>query len=194
MDKATENRGRLVGPNRKQIPAPLWVAYTLRRFDSQPKKHSAISNGPQGCILTSTLLGDMRRKLSGLASLNINDSTLNWDPRLITSKKSTPNTLANSLHRQVQFYSKLCVKGCPRRLCDHFGFFQKLKVCDHSHLQMLIQVALVDRSITAIPVCQGLVAVVGDSVQYKVQFMQMAKFKEIIYLRRKTSNTTFSNV
>lgn len=47
--------------------------------------------------LTSSLLGDIKTKLSGLAMRNIKDSTLNCDPRLITEKKSTPKTRANSL-------------------------------------------------------------------------------------------------
>jgi hypothetical protein len=46
---------------------------------------------------TSSLLGDNKTKLSGLAMRNINDSTLNWEPRLMTEKKSTPKTQANSL-------------------------------------------------------------------------------------------------
>lgn len=33
---------------------------------------------------------------------NMKDSTLNWDPRLSTEKKSTPNTRANSLQENDQ--------------------------------------------------------------------------------------------
>jgi len=47
---------------------------------------------------TSFLLGDIKTKDSGFAILNMKDSTLNCDPRLSTEKKSTPKTLANSLH------------------------------------------------------------------------------------------------
>ena len=55
----------------------------------------------RGSLLTSLLLGDSSTKLPGLAIRDMNDSTLNCDPRLITEKKSTPNTLANSLRIEL---------------------------------------------------------------------------------------------
>lgn len=51
--------------------------------------------------LTSDLLGDINTNPSGLAMRNMKDSTLNWEPRLITEKKSIPNTRANSLDKKL---------------------------------------------------------------------------------------------
>jgi hypothetical protein len=42
------------------------------------------------CSPTCCWFGDSRMKLSGLAMRNMTDSTLNWLPRLMTEKKSTP--------------------------------------------------------------------------------------------------------
>lgn len=51
----------------------------------------------EGGRLASSKEGDSRSMLSGLASRNMNDSTLNCEPLDQTSEKSTPYTRANSL-------------------------------------------------------------------------------------------------
>lgn len=48
------------------------------------------------CSPTCCLDGVTSTKLSGLEMRNMNDSTLNCDPRKMTASKSTPNTRANS--------------------------------------------------------------------------------------------------
>lgn len=70
--------------------------------------------------LTSCLLGDSNTKLSGLAMRNMNDSTLNCEPRLSTEKKSTPNTRANSLVKHQEGYSSRSAENA-RVLGDHFS-------------------------------------------------------------------------
>lgn len=78
--------------------------------------------------LTSCLFGERSTKLSGLAMRNMNDSTLNCDPRLSTEKKSTPNTRANSLedasiisqssHEKINLY----VRGLRHNISSVYDF------------------------------------------------------------------------
>ncbi len=75
-----ENQAPAADLNRKPIVAPLSRAYTQRHFACRPDYWQGLltANTKMETIKrTSVLLGEINTKLSGLASLNIKDSTLN---------------------------------------------------------------------------------------------------------------------
>lgn len=90
------------------------------------------------------------------------DSTLNWDPRLKTEKKSTPKTLANSLSSKVVKVPDPEEADCLRCLGDGFGFLKKLKVCDHTHGQVLKKHRGVQRNWAEVPLCQSFVTILRN--------------------------------
>ena len=175
MGTTIENQAPAAGLNRKLTAAPLSRAYTQRHFACRPDYWQGlltISTTAKTMKRTSAFLGEINTKLSGLASLNIKDSTLNWDPRLRTEKKSTPKTLANSLETTT-LSAKYTMKRAQwlRCLRDNFCNFKELKVHDGMHRQVFEKECRMCGDIAVVPICQCSVAVSWNSSQTVYQIV-----------------------
>ena len=126
---------------------------------------------------TSCALGEIKTKLSGFAILNINDSTLNCEPRLRTEKKSTPKTRANSL--------EMC-QHTPNR--SHYTHAVFVTVSVASRSSKLARVRII-RKLTRCMTCAVASPLYHWVKVLKVYLGTLGMVREYIYMGKRYSPT-----